>query len=70
MITKESFRNQRSSQNGRRLNFGDTNLGHVDMEEFKERMLGYNLSKMAKRMVRNGIVQAVGFPRLQNNVRS
>lgn len=43
-------------------NVGDTILGHIDLEEFKKRMTGTNPSKLARKMVRNGLVQAAGFP--------
>jgi hypothetical protein len=46
-------------------NITDTNLGHVDFQEFKRRMYGQKKplpTHIACRMMRNRIVQAVGFP--------
>lgn len=43
---------------------GDTNLGHINLREFKKRMYGLdNLmpTATARKMMRNGIVQVVGF---------
>lgn len=46
-------------------NITNTDLGHVDMEEFKKRMYGHDghiPTPIARRMMQNGIVQAAGFP--------
>lgn len=43
----------------------DTNLGHVDLEDFRKRMYGTDgrlPTPIAMRMMRNGIVHAAGFP--------
>lgn len=44
---------------------GNTNIGHVDFKDFKRRMYGhdgYLPTTIARRMMRNGIVQEAGFP--------
>lgn len=50
--------------NSKWKNVVDTDLGHVDFDEFKKRMYGQNglPTPIAKRIVRNGIFQAAGFP--------
>lgn len=43
----------------------DTDLGHVDLEDFRKRMYGTDgrlPTPIAMRMMRNGIVHAAGFP--------
>lgn len=44
---------------------GDTKLGHVDFKDFKRRMYGHDVylpTTIAQRMMRNRIVQEIGFP--------
>lgn len=41
---------------------GDTNLGHVDIDEFRERIFKINPTSYARKIVQSGIAQVVGFP--------
>lgn len=54
-----------SKINSKWKNATDTNLGHVDFKYFKRRMYGQDgflPTPITRWMMRNGIVQAVGFP--------
>lgn len=54
MISETSF-------TSRSKKIGDTNLGPFNMEGIRDRMYRRNASKLARRMVRNEIVQASAF---------
>lgn len=43
-------------------NIGDTDLEHIDIQNFKERVYAPNAYGKPKRMVESDIAQAVGFP--------
>lgn len=53
-----------SRMNSKWKNVSDTNLGHINLREFKKRMFGLDNvlpTVTAREMIRSGIVHAVGF---------